>query len=419
MALVLPALLCLASGFAVVSLRWSRQSPRTSDLLLRASLSFGFGLGVFSIIFFLARVFGITNLIAVDLAVLALLLVIFFVLRARATTTITLPPERFDAPSWLHRILIGIFAIAVCAAIYSAILRTFSHPHSEGWDAFAIWNLHARFLFRAGTHWRDGFSPLIPWSHPDYPLLLPAAVAHFWTFLGNDATAVPAILGLIFIFATVALLFSALSILRGSVPALLGAATLLATPSFIELGSWQYADIPLSFFFLATILLLRLHDARLPAQHSPGFLALAGLPAGFAAWTKNEGLLFLGAIVLARCRLVRDRRAASRESRPCSIAQFLRFLVTIVPIFFLISYFKHSIAPPGDLFSDHATMLHKLLDPVRYWIIPKWYAKEFFRFGHWLFVPAPLLMFAYYFVARTETRHTLDSCYRASLLALA
>jgi hypothetical protein len=64
-------------------------------------------------------------------------------------------------------------------------------------------------------------------------------------------------------------------------------------------------------------------------------------------------------------------------------------------------------------------MLHKLLDPARYWIITKWYAREFFRFGHWLFVPAPLLMFAYYFVARTEARSSLDSRYRASLLALA
>lgn len=422
MALVLPALLCLASGFVLVSLGWSRRYPRPFDLSLRAALSFGFGPALFSVVFFLARVSGVTNLIALDLVVFALLLSSFFFFRTRAATPVSIPPATFDAPSWLHRILTTAFAIALCAAVYSAVLRMLAHPHGDGWDAFAIWNLHARFLFRAGVHWREGFTPLIPWSHPDYPLLLPAAVAHFWTYLGHDAPSVPAVIGLVFTFATVALLFSSLSVLRGSVPAMLGAATLLASPSFIAVGSWQYADIPLSFFLLATIVLLTLHNAHLhdhplPAQRSPGFLALAGLTAGFAAWTKNEGVLFLGAIVLARCLLIRESRTLPRESRPNR--QIVPLLLTVAPAFILITYFKVFVAPRGDLFSDPTTMLHKLMDPVRYWIIAKWYAKEFFRFGHWLFVPAPLLMLAYYFVSRHEIPVCRDSRYRSSVLAMA
>ena len=62
-------------------------------------------------------------------------------------------------------------------------------------------------------------------------------------------------------------------------------------------------------------------------------------------------------------------------------------------------------------------MLHKLLDPSRYWIILKWYAKEFLRFGRWL-VPAPLLMLVYYFFTRRKTRTDHDSSDRASILAL-
>lgn len=146
MALVLPALLCLASGFALVSLGWSRQHPFASDLLLRASLSFGFGLGIFSVVFFLARVSGVSHLIALDLAVFALLLAGFFWLRTRAPATVTTATEKVDGPSWLRRILTVAFAIAVCAALYSAVLRTLAHPHGEGLDAFAIWNLHARFF---------------------------------------------------------------------------------------------------------------------------------------------------------------------------------------------------------------------------------------------------------------------------------
>jgi hypothetical protein len=382
--------------------------------LLRATLSFGFGVGIFSVIFFLARVSGITNVLAVDLTVFAFLLASFFFLRTRARTTVTTPTARAksDGPIWLHRVLTGTFVVALCAAVYSTVLRTLAHPHGEGWDAFAIWNLHARFLFRGGIHWRDGFSPLIPWSHPDYPLLLPAAVAHFWTFLGYDAPALPAVIGFAFTFATIALLFSSLSILRGAMLAMLGGLTLLATPSFIALGTWQYADVPLSFFILATIVLLRLYDA----QRSPRFLALAGLAASFAAWTKNEGVLFVATAILARSLIVRQNRSLQRESRP--IADIVPLLLTILPVLLVVLYFKHFVAPAGDLFSDPATMLHKLLDPLRYWIILKWYAKEFLRFGHWLLVPAPLLMLAYYCFTRRETRSDHDSSDRASMLAL-
>jgi hypothetical protein len=413
MALFLPPLLCLACGFVFVSLGWSLQSPRISDLLLRATFSFGFGVGIFSVIFFLARVSGITNVLALDLTVLAFLLAGFFFLRTRAKA-VTTPParEKFEGPIWLHRVLTATFVVALCAAVYSTVLRTLTHPHGDGWDAFAIWNLHARFMFRGGTHWRDGFTPLIPWSHPDYPLLLPAAVAHFWTFLGYDAPALPAGIGCAFTFATVALLFSSLSILRGAILAMLGGLTLLATPSFIALGTWQYADVPFSFFILATIVLLRLYDAR----HSPGFLALAGLAAGFAAWTKNEGILFLATVVLARSLIVRQNRSLQRESRP--IADIVFLLLSILPVLLVVAYFKHFVAPAGDLFSNPATMLHKLLDPLRYWIILSWYAREFLRFGHWLFVPAPLLLLAYYCFTRRETQSDHDSSDRASILAL-
>jgi hypothetical protein len=413
MALALPALLCLACGLALVSPGWTRQSPRASDLLLRASLSIGFGVGIFSIIFFLARVSGVANVLALDLAVFAFLLATFFFLRTRDKTTVTssLARETFGGPMWLHCLLTAAFVIALCAAVYSAILRTLAHPHGDGWDAFAIWNLHARFLFRGGAHWRGGFTPLIPWSHPDYPLLLPAAIAHFWTFLGYDAPAVPAVIGSAFTFATVALLFSSLSILRSAVPAMLAGLTLLATPSFIAVGTSQYADIPLSFYVLATIVLLRLYDER----HSPGFLALTGLAAGFAAWTKNEGLLFVAAIVLARSLCFRQTKALQHESRPNADIVFL--LLAILPIFLLVAYFKHFVAPAGDLFSDPTTMLHKFLDPTRYWIIFKWFTKEFFRFGHWLLIPFPLLMVAYYFFIPEETRGE-DSSDRASTLAL-
>jgi hypothetical protein len=301
-------------------------------------------------------------------------------------------------------------------------MRTLAHPHGDGLDAFAIWNLHARFLFLGGAHWRDGFSPLIPWSHPDYPLLLPASVAHFWTFIGNDDPAVPAVTGFAFTFSTVGLLFSSLYVIRGRVVATLGGVALLATPAFFEVGAWQYADIPLSFFFLAAVALFALHEERSDgaSRPSPGLLALAGLAAGFAAWTKNEGLLFLCAFLMARFLILvrRERhRDTGTEDDGAGRSRLAPFLIAAAPVLLVVIYFKRAIAAPGDLFSDSTTMLHKLLSAPRYWAVIKWYAKEFFRFGHWI-VPATLVMLGYYFAIGKQNRSPHALSFRILRLTL-
>ena len=392
MALALPALLCLASGFALGSAGWSRRGSSASGLILRASLAVGYGLGLFSVVFLLARAIGVSNLLVVDLVVASLLVVAFLWLRNRDTTPNTVAPRTdiLELPKWLDRILTAAFGVSLGVAIYSAFMRTLAHPHGEGWDAFSIWNLHARFLYLSGPQWRDGFSAAIPWSHPDYPLLLPAAVAHFWSYLGHDDSSVPGAIGFLFTFSTVGLLFSTLSILRGRTTAMLGGLALLTTPFFIELGTSQYADVPLSFFILATITLLCLHDARAGEACASGFpslIVLAGLAAGFAAWTKNEGLLFLCAILAARFLML----LRMRGRRDLTFG-FATFVAGAAPAFLLIAWFKHSIAPPGNLFSDSSSAMQKLLDPTRYWAILKWYGKGFLRFGHWLLIPATVLL---------------------------
>lgn len=408
MALVLPALLCLASGFLLVSLGWSRTAPLVADLFLRLSLSVGCGVGVFSIAYFLSRLAGLTNLMLVDFVVVGFLLLTFFFLRTRSTTqTFAIPHQGIGEPPWFNRVLTIAFPLALCAALYAALLRTLAHPHGDGWDAFAIWNLHARFLFLGGPHWRDAFSPLIPWSHPDYPLLLPAFIAHFWTFLGHDSPAVPAVVGFLFTFATVGLLCSSLFILRGRLPAMLGGLALLSTPAFFEVGAWQYSDIPLGFFFLATVALccLRENLASLYPEHRfSGILVLAGLAAGLATWTKNEGLLFFCAMILARIVILMRRGEPRQDPAAIRTARLLPLLLGAAPVLLLVIYFKRFIVPPNDLFTDSATTIHKLLTSARYWAVIKWYTHETLRFGHWLFVSGTVLMLAYYVALGNQNR---------------
>jgi hypothetical protein len=425
-ALALAVLLCLGSGFALVHLGWPHKPACTADLLLQASLSIGFGLGVFSLLFFLALLFHFPHLLLIDGVMCALLFSVGLLLRrsqvpssvASSDETPAQPPVRF------HHLLNAVFAIAVAGALYSAIMRVRAYPHGNGWDAFAIWNLHARLMFRGGPNWRDGFTSLLHWSHPDYPLLLPAAIAHFWTCLGREATAVPAYIGFLFTFSTAGLLFSALSSLRGCVTAMLGAVTLLATPSFIEQGTSQYADVPLSFFVLATTVLLCLHDDQSNhdrsntdrSRHS-GFLALAGLAAGFAAWTKNEGLLFLCAILFACCVVLILRNARAGNWLAGS-AKIIALLSGATPLLLPIAYFKLSIALGDELFAEGGKAFHKLLSPGRYWVIFQWYIKEIFRFGHWLVIPGTLALTAFYFLVGSDKSRTRRPAFQSSVLTL-
>jgi hypothetical protein len=417
MAIAASAILCFAIGFFSIALAFGRLPARRTDLLLRICLSAGFGLAVFSLTYFLARVCGFLRLWIIDFGILSIFLAGYVMASRCAPHEDHWPsrPQQNSAP----RSLTAAFLLALLAALYSAVIRALDEPYGSGWDSFAIWNLHARFLYRGGGHWRDGFTALIPWSHPDYPLLLPAAIAHFWTSAGRETPAVPAIIGLIFTFATVGLLFAALDMLAGRTSALLGGMALLCSPFFIELGTWQYADVPLSFFVLATLVLFHLSDnSTLQPRMVSGVLILAGFAAACAAWTKNEGILFLCAILFARI-FVRFRQARSvmveNANHPLRL---LPALYALIPVMCVVFFFKHSIAPPGDLFSDRPALFHKLGEAWRYGVVLKWYGKEFLRFGHWLLIPIPILMLALCLTMRKRAVAPVDASVRSSAIAL-
>jgi hypothetical protein len=428
----LAVLLGLALGFSLLSLGWLRRGPFAADILLRVSLSAGYGIGILSIIFFIALVYGIKNFFLIDVIVLAVLIAVR-VLQFRLGV---IRPDMFKPgivvhqndeqwPAWLRHTLSAAFAITLLVSAYAAVVRMQAFPHGDGWDAFTIWNLHARFLFLGGAQWREGFTPLSGGSHPDYPLLTPAAIAHFWTFLGHDNPIVPAMIGIAFTFATAGVLFASLSILRGRMTAMMAGVALLSTPFFIEQGSAQYADVPLSFFYLATVVLLCLRDGDKDLASAPGragTLVLAGFAAGFAAWTKNEGLLFLCSVAVARLALwirpVKDADGFPHKTGFKFKGAVAPLLAALLPGLFLVAYYKHMIAVPGDLFSDPATAFSKLLSPARYWTIFAAFVKNFFRFGHWLLIPGTLLLAGLYIVLGRNLRFTRQPGFHTAVMAL-
>jgi hypothetical protein len=241
----------------------------------------------------------------------------------------------------LQRLVMVLLVTGVILKLLQFLFQSLLFPHGEHGDAWYIWNLRARFLYCGGDDWRDAFSAVVSWSHADYPLLLPLSVVRGWHFLGRETTFIPALVALLFTFATVGVLLGAVAVLRGRTQGCLAALVLLSLPYFLQLGSDQYADVPLSFFLLGTLVLLCLRDTLVPQDLS--LVTLAGLLAGCAAWTKNEGLLFVACVLVARL-LVGVRRGWRGLLRETSA-----FLVGLLPTGCALLYFKTQLAPPNDL----------------------------------------------------------------------
>ena len=374
-ALVLSLLIPAATGVLLLRLLWPRGSapwPWPVGLALGA----GFGAGLSATWYFLWMLgFGATPGLLLAEAGVLVVAVIATAIRGPGRDPV-LPAAPSDSVGGSRlRELIGVaflVALAAAAAGFLAILQR--QPHGE-WDAWMNWDLRARMMYRGGEAWRAAFSAEIPWSHPDYPVLVPSLVVRSWLYAGRETLRGPALVAAAFTFGTVLLLVAAIAALRSRSQGLLAGLVLLSTPFFIIHGTSLYADVPLGFFFLATIVCVAL-DGRYGGATSR-FALLAGVAAGFAVWTKNEGLLFTvavgGGFLLAGWR---DGSIAMRR-------RLLAFGAGVLPFLLLTAGFKISFAPPNDLLSTLGIerTLGNLTDSERYYLTLRAYAIHIPAFG--------------------------------------
>ena len=117
---------------------------------------------------------------------------------------------------------------------------------------------------------------------------------------GQPTTTIPIATALLFSGSALALLVASLALLRGPSLGLLAGMVALANTSFLTHCVSQYADVPLGFYYLATLVVVSLGTAAESQRGS--VLALAGFFASLAAWTKDEGILF--AAVVLGCYVV-------------------------------------------------------------------------------------------------------------------
>ena len=366
--------------------------------LLRIVIGLGIGIGLWSEYAFVGQVFGWGLWPAIAVVVLAGALA---VLRRGGGGCASV--HEIDGNPSLTRWLVLAFGLLLLVDLTIFVWESVRTPRGN-WDAWAIWNLRAHFLYReGGMAWRDGFTEVIAWSHPDYPLLVPVLVASGWKLLGRESRAVPVAVGCFFTFGSVVLMTASLAILRGARQGFLAAIALAATPVFFVQGAMQCADVPVAFFRLASLAAMAManrYDRR-------GFAIAAGMAAALDGWAKNEGLLWFIALLISLTVTMRWRL-------------IVPFVAGALPALAPIALFKARVATSSDIFgaAGRAGMMARALDPSRYVLIAREGIKHVWSFGP--LVVSPFVLLALYLIVAGRHRGDRDrAVIRAGAAALA
>jgi len=388
-----------------------------SAFLMTACLATGLGLALSSLCFFTWLVLFPGNAsfaaFAAFEAITALAVAIPAVLLIKPVQwSEAMDDERPPALVSLGIYGILFFMFIINAAAFIALSR--QAPHG-GWDAWAIWNMRARFLFGGGQWWAGSFSKVIGWAHPDYPVLLPGIIARAWRYLGEDARAVPAIVACAYTFLTVGLLVSSLSLLRNPRIGALAGIVLLSAPLYLTCGASQYADVPLSFYYLATCVFFFLRQ-RCDEAAGRSLMCMAGLAAGCAAWLKNEGQLFIVLFVCARFLAAIPSRGFSKFFREMAFFAAGAFLPCLA-----VLYTKIRFALPAVDYAAQVTVKN-MFDPGRWFGVAVEFVKRITLFGG-NSVPLVPLLAAYVWIVglRPGQRgrpEVLTACFLFCLMAI-
>ncbi|MDP3921258.1 MAG: hypothetical protein Q8R76_10695 [Candidatus Omnitrophota bacterium] len=255
-------------------------------------------------------------------------------------------PGPFQNRSFLLKLAILLVAGLVMTYALYVFLQTFiissiSNVHG-GWDARYFWKLKAQFFVREPELWQKMFSPIIDWSHPDYPLMLPGSITWGWLWAEKEIYVWPVVIAFLFSLATPALVFWFLIERVSLLTAIMGATFVLGMDVYQFWAVSQYADIPLCFLFTAAgvvfVQALRFKEKSL--------FFLTGLLAGLSAWTKNEGIVFSLWIGLVFILILwRDKSFSNHPKKMWFLGAFLLGLA--VP-FACVIYIKTSLSASGD-----------------------------------------------------------------------
>ena len=239
--------------------------------------------------------------------------------------------------------------------LVGTILFWYKSSRWGGWDAWAIWNLHAKFLFYEEC-WTNLLTNKISWTHPDYPIMLPSLIAVFWRGIGYIDPIVPALISYFVFIGILCFIWNSFHNASFKSIALLSSMILAIDIRFVLQASSQYADTIVALFILITVVLFS------KRQDKPlVFFLLLGFFSSMPIWVKNEGNIFF---IFTSILMVHQYK-----NEPPKI---FAFLIGTLPVVLLYSCFKIFFAPDNDIIGALNTNTYgKVMNLDRYIIVVK------------------------------------------------
>lgn len=239
---------------------------------------------------------------------------------------------------------------ATTTALFSiALLVLFAGLAPEGgWDAQAMYNMRGRFIlvaepFLAPFSDAEGYREL----HPDYPPLVPFAVAGVWRLGDGMWPLAPLLLQAQLALGATVLIAVWARRNGGRLAALSGLALLAVSPFWLERTSAQECDVPLAVLFVCAVVVWRLGQASASTAHVRRGAFVCGTLVGLATLVKNEGAVFAAVwSVLVLAQSVRKPRIP--VGRPSGLAAYLGGLLLPLTLFGTFTW----VTPTNDLVSS-------------------------------------------------------------------
>ncbi len=262
-------------------------------------LSWAVGMALFSEAYFLLYLVGAPDPVTVALSLGVAVVAVAAGLRVLRCARVGEPWSATGIPSRRSAVVAGGLAVAAAQILVASWIATHSLLRHD--DAWTVWAWKARMVV-AGPLPPGYFHYLVWTSHPNYPFNLSLAEALFFHLPDPLGLTLASLIGTVCLVALLLLFYAGLARLYGRGVAALATGALALVPSLPLFAGYTYADVPLALYAGASALYLLLW-LRL---RRPIDLALMGLLAGGAIWTKKEGLpialLLLLAVVLGEAR---------------------------------------------------------------------------------------------------------------------
>jgi len=264
-----------------------------------AGLSWAVGMALFSEAYFLLYLVGAPDPVTVALSLGVAVVAVAAGLRVLRRARVGEPWSATGVPSRRSAVVAGGLGVAAAQILVACWIATHSLLRHD--DAWTVWAWKARMVV-AGPLPPGYFHYLVWTSHPNYPFNLSLAEALFFHLSDPLGLTLASLIGTVCLAALLLLFYAGLARLYGRGVAALATGALALVPSLPLFAGYTYADVPLALYAGASALYLLLW-LRL---RRPIDLALMGLLAGSAIWTKKEGLpialLLLLAVVLGEAR---------------------------------------------------------------------------------------------------------------------